>query len=349
MTALTLAGVAKRFGSVAALQHVDLEVADGSLVAVLGPSGCGKTTMLRVIAGFERPDAGTVHLGGRLVAGQGVNLPPERRRIGLVPQESALFPHLDVAGNVGFGLPRGERAARVGQLLELVGLVGYERRRPYELSGGEQARVALARALAPEPSLVLLDEPFAALDAGLRAEVRDDVRRVLHETGATGVLVTHDQEEALSVADQVAVMRFGRVVQAASPLELYTQPADLEVARFVGAAVELPATAGAGSADTPLGVVHVPSGASGVGVVLVRPEQIVVSGEGVRATVQDVVFHGHDALLRVELAGGRPVMLRVMAPVTARPGDAIHVSVAGHVQFFPETPELLDASVPNSA
>jgi iron(III) transport system ATP-binding protein len=219
--ALHIAGVHAGHPGVAVLRGVDLHVPGGALAAVLGGSGCGKTTLLRVVAGFHPLDAGTVRLGGRLVAGDGVDMAPERRRVGLVPQEGALFGHLTVAGNVGFGLDRAaRRGGRVQEMLELVGLPGYERRMPAELSGGQQQRVALARALAPSPDVVLLDEPFTALDAGLRSEVRDEVRAALRRAGTTAVLVTHDQQEALGCADVVAVLRDGRVVQAAGPREL---------------------------------------------------------------------------------------------------------------------------------
>lgn len=334
MTALQLRGISKSFGSVQALDATDLSVADGELVAVLGPSGCGKTTMLRVVAGFERPDAGRVELDGRVVAESGTFVAPERRRIGLVPQEAALFPHLDVERNVGFGLSRSHRAARVAELLELVGLPGYQKRVPQQLSGGEQSRVALARALAPRPSLILLDEPFAALDAGLRSEVRNDVRRVLRETSATGILVTHDQEEALSIADRVAVMREGQVIQQATPLELYSNPADLRVARFVGDAVELAAVSVGGVAQTELGAVPVRDGVSGRGVVLLRPEQLELGDAGARGSVLDVVFHGHDALVRVGLSN-LEVVLRVVTPVSVSVGDQVSVRVRGHAQFYP--------------
>lgn len=336
MTDVVLSGVTKRFGAVTALDSVDLTVSDGSLTAILGPSGCGKTTLLRVIAGFERLDAGHVRLGHRQVAGDGAPfVPPERRHVGLVPQEAALFPHLDVAGNVGFGIPRQGRSARVDELLELVGLPGYRHRRPYELSGGEQARVALARALAPAPEVVLLDEPFAALDAALRAEIREDVRSVLHATAATGVLVTHDQEEALSIADEVAVMRRGHVVQLAPPVELYSVPVDLEVARFVGEGVEFAAEAQDGVAVTPLGPLPVSGGGSGAGIVLVRPEQLVLGGEGASGRVCAVVFYGHDAVVQVELAGGQQVSVRTAAPVEVHEGDSVQLTVRGAAHFYP--------------
>ena len=239
-TSLSVAGLSKAFGDSPVLVELDLEVPTGSLTAVLGPSGCGKTTLLRLLGGFEHADRGTIRLGEQVLADERTHLAPERRAIGFVPQEGALFPHLDVAANVGFGLPRAQRrGGRVEELLELVDLAGLGGRLPHQLSGGQQQRVALARALAPEPGLVLLDEPFDALDAGLRAQVRGEVREALRAAGATALLVTHDQEEALSLADTVAVMRGGRIVQAADPQTLYRDPVDAEVAAFVGEAVLL--------------------------------------------------------------------------------------------------------------
>ena len=234
--ALRTLALRRHFGDVPAVDGVDLEVAPGEFLAVLGPSGCGKTTLLRLIAGFERPDAGGIEIAGRVVAGPRRLVPPEQRRIGMVFQESALFPHLDVAGNIGFGLARRERAARVDELVALVGLAGLQHRMPYELSGGQQQRVALARALAPDPSLVLLDEPFSSLDATLRAQLRVEVREILRSAGATAVFVTHDQAEALEISDRVAVMRAGRIEQVSTPDELYLRPVNRFVAGFVGEA-----------------------------------------------------------------------------------------------------------------
>ncbi|MDO9175233.1 MAG: ABC transporter ATP-binding protein, partial [Actinomycetota bacterium] len=212
---LDVRDVRKAFGQQQVLHGIDLHVAAGAIVAVLGPSGCGKTTLLRLIAGFEQLDHGSITVAGQLAANRGgagptLSLPPERRRVGVVPQEGALFPHLDVAGNVGFGLRRGSDA-RVAEVLALVGLAGFEKKRPSQLSGGQQQRVALARALAPKPSLVLLDEPFSSLDAAMRGQVREEVFEVLRAANATAILVTHDQQEALSVADQVAVLLAGRI------------------------------------------------------------------------------------------------------------------------------------------
>ena len=243
MTSLYLEGVTKTYGPTRVLEGVDLDVPARSITTVLGPSGCGKTTLLRIIAGFTDPDAGTVTFGTSTVVGAGRVVPPQRRHVGYVPQEGALFPHLDVAANITFGLPRGQRraTARVDELLALVGLDDALRRRyPHELSGGQQQRVALARALAPRPALVLLDEPFSSLDAGLREGTARAVVAALRAADTTAVLVTHDQSEALSLSDQVAVMRAGRLAQIDNPAALYRSPVDVGVATFVGGAVLLP-------------------------------------------------------------------------------------------------------------
>ncbi|MBD0292766.1 MAG: ABC transporter ATP-binding protein [Jiangellaceae bacterium] len=345
MSELAVSGLAKSFGAVRVLRDLDLVVPSGSLAAVLGPSGCGKTTLMRIVAGFETADAGTVALDGRIVAGPGVHVPPERRRIGIVPQEGALFPHLTVAGNVGFGLPRGrQRAARVDELLALVGLAGYGERMPYELSGGQQQRVALARALAPDPAVVLLDEPFNALDTGLRAAVREDVRKALFAAGATAVLVTHDQEEALSMADLVAVMANGRIAQAAEPAVLYSTPADVGVATFVGDAVVVEAVAGSAGATSSLGPLQLRDArVRGPGRAIVRPEQIVLGpaddGDCIVGTVVGTVFYGHDALVRVSVpvpGGSVAVSARCSGlPPDLAVGRAVGVRVVGPVTFFP--------------
>ncbi|MGQ0572983.1 MAG: ABC transporter ATP-binding protein [Pseudonocardia sp.] len=338
--ALSISGVQAGYPHVPVLRGVDLEVPAGALVAVLGGSGCGKTTLLRAIAGFHPLDAGTIRLAGRVVAGEGIDVAPERRRVGLVPQEGALFGHLDVAANVGFGLDRAaRRGPRVDEMLELVGLAGYGRRMPAELSGGQQQRVALARALAPNPALVLLDEPFTALDAGLRAEVREQVRAALRAAGATAVLVTHDQQEALGAADLVAVLRDGRVVQAAPPRALYSRPVDVGVGTFVGEAIVLTATAGSGRAATLLGPVRLPAGTGdGPGRVLVRPEQLrlVAAGEaGVRARVREVVFHGHDTTVLLDV-DGVTLRCRTAELVTPLAGDLVGVRVDGDARFYPD-------------
>ena len=226
-------GLTKAFGDVVALDNFSLDVWEGSLLTLLGPSGCGKTTALRVLAGFEQA-AGSVEIRGRLVLAPDVFVPPEKRRVGMVFQDYALFPHMSVAANVAYGLDRGADKKRVSDVLDLVGLTPLADRMPNELSGGQQQRVALARAIAPEPDVILLDEPFSNLDAALRDRVRREMKSILAEAGTTAVLVTHDQEEALATSDLVAVMYRGRVVQVDSPAELYTRPSDPWIAEFLG-------------------------------------------------------------------------------------------------------------------
>ncbi len=348
MSDMRVQGVHKSFGPTRVLTGLDLHVAERSLTAVLGPSGCGKTTLLRLIAGFGTPDAGEIWINNQRVSWAGGGLPPERRSIGIVPQEGALFPHLSVERNVAFGLrgadwPRPARAGRVRELLELVGLSGYGKRMPHELSGGQQQRVAVARALAPRPALVLLDEPFSALDSGLRGALRDDVRAALRLAGATAVLVTHDQQEALSMADSVAVLREGRVAQAASPDVLYAAPHDAGVATFVGAAVLLPAKISDGHADCELGLLSVHAGDSanpptGSGTVLIRPEQLSLGSpyEGVSGRIQRRSYHGHEALLTVSLSSGVVITARVLGSSRAEVGAEVGIRVTGPVWFYPE-------------
>jgi iron(III) transport system ATP-binding protein len=340
MTRLELRGVSKSFADVRAVASVDLTVPHDSVTAVLGPSGCGKTTLLRLVAGFVVPEAGTIRFGEDVVAGDGRALPPQQRKVGYVPQEGALFPHLDVAANIAFGLPRAQRrSARVGEVLDLVELpASLASRYPHQLSGGQQQRVALARALAPQPSVVLLDEPFSSLDASLRASTGQAVLRALRVAHATAVLVTHDQDEALSLADQVAVMRAGRVVQAAAPRDIYRSPVDAGVARFVGGAAVLPATLRAGVASTSLGELavagDVPDGAAEV---LVRPEQVLIGVDtaSVKARVDEVAYYGHDAAVTLTLMPDGPVVVaRAGGLDVPEVGATVTVAVAGAVVAF---------------
>jgi iron(III) transport system ATP-binding protein len=288
--------VSKRFGTLEAVTDASLAVTRGEFLAVLGPSGCGKTTMLRMIAGFETPDGGTVAVDGNCVAGPGGWVPPERRQVGMVFQDYALFPHLSVADNVGYGLPRRNRAGRVAEVLDLVGLAGLQQRRPHELSGGQQQRVALARALAPEPTTVLLDEPWSNIDPLLRGAMRDDIARILRTAGVTAMLVTHDQEEAFSLADRIAVMDSGRIIQVGTPEDMYYRPTTRRVAEFVGATNFVAAGSRIGDST-----VEEP----GAGDVLVRPELVGLTidpaGGG---TVVGREFRGHDVFYKIDLGDG---------------------------------------------
>jgi iron(III) transport system ATP-binding protein len=341
MTALTVRGVTKSYGAVSVLEGIDLHVPAESFTAVLGPSGCGKTTLLRLIAGFDTPGAGSIAFGPEVVFGDGRSVPAQHRRVGYVPQEGALFPHLTVADNITFGLDRRARRdrTRVPELLDLVGLAHtVASRYPHQLSGGQQQRVALARALAPRPSIVLLDEPFSSLDAGLREGTRRAVAQALRAASATAVLVTHDQGEALSLADRVAVMRAGRLVQLDTPSAVYRSPSDAGVARFVGEAVLLPATVRGGIASCALGDITArgPLG-DGPAEVLVRPEQIQLGTTGVGARVTDVSYFGHDAAVRLDLLPGGPtVTARVHGHDLPALGTEVRLTVTGDAPTFPE-------------
>ena len=339
MSEVRLRGISKSFGSVRAVREVSLDIERGELMAVLGPSGCGKTTLLRLIAGFEAPDVGCVVVDEEMVAGPGRLVPPDKRRIGMVFQDYALFPHLSVEGNVAFGLatrPREERDALTRRTLELVGLQHKANCPPHELSGGERQRVALARALAPEPALVLLDEPFSSLDATLRAGLRREVELILRDAEATALLVTHDQEEALSLADRLAVMRDGQIVQVGAPVEVYGRPATRWAAQFVGEVNVLSGVAHGSGVETALGVFDLGEPAKGSVHVAVRPEQLELSAhhDG-NAEVVAREFRGHDVLYRLRHEGGRTVLVQlpslelhdVGAKVFVRPAPAAVTSL----------------------
>jgi iron(III) transport system ATP-binding protein len=337
LPAIEASGLSKSFGPLRAVDGASLRVEHGRLVALLGPSGSGKTTLLRMIAGFERPDAGTVTVGGRTVAGPRDWVEPEKRRIGMVFQQGALFPHLTVARNVGFGAARDER---VGETLELVGLGGRARAYPHELSGGERQRVALARALAADPEVILLDEPFAALDAGLRESLREAVAGILRRAGASALLVTHDQAEALSLADAVVVLRDGRVEQTGSPEEVYERPGSRWVAEFLGEADVLPGTAEAGLVRCELGRFSSGRELDGAVQVVIRPESVAIGHAGAardaaEAVVLERSFYGHDQLVHLELGSGLRLRSRRLGFPAWHPGDRVRVWLDGPVNALP--------------
>ncbi len=338
--ALDVRGLEKRFGTTVAVDGVDLEVPRGSLTALLGPSGCGKTTVLRMVAGLADPDAGTIAIDGSLVSGPGVAVPPEKRNVGLVFQDYALFPHLTVGRNIAYGLagrPRAERERRTADALTLVGLEGVEDRYPTALSGGQQQRVALARAIVTRPDLVLLDEPFSNLDATLRAAVREEVRTILRDAEQTAVFVTHDQEEALSLADRVAVMESGRIHQFAHPQALYTAPATRFVAEFVGEADVLDGTrAGTYLVDTPIGRLPTARPISDTHVaVVIRPESVRLRADPeAPGVVSGISYFGHDQLTQVTLPSGEVVRARRGPQLDLERGRPVRVEVDGPVHTF---------------
>jgi iron(III) transport system ATP-binding protein len=346
---LVVTGLFKSFGTRSVLNDLDLTIPQGSFSAILGPSGSGKTTLLRILAGFDRPDRGCVSMGETIFDDATHHVLPEHRRIGYVSQDGSLFPHLDVTQNVAFGLARAHRhGPAVAELLDAVGLVGAEHQFPHQLSGGQQQRVALARALAVEPHIVLLDEPFAALDDNLRQSVRADVQEILRVNGATTILVTHDQDEALSMADLVAVVRDGRIAQLASPEELYHHPLDSELATLVGGANLIRGFATGRDVTTAFGVLHVRDDLVDVDqgdvTVMVRPEQIEVSTDlesfGVAGRVVHAHFHGHDAVFRIALNTAdelSPLTVRVLGNTRVKTDADVRLTVKGPVETWTAT------------
>jgi iron(III) transport system ATP-binding protein len=359
MSFLEISGLHKHYGPVAALAGVDLSVVSGSRTAIVGPSGCGKTTLLRLIAGFEAPDQGRITLDGEILANGDSAVPAHRRGIGVVAQDGALFPHLTIGDNIGFGMRRGEdkRTERIVELAYIVGLdKAILKRRPHELSGGQQQRVALARAMAMKPRLMLLDEPFSALDTGLRASMRKAVAELLEAAGITTILVTHDQAEALSFASQVAVMRDGKFSQVDTPRELYLRPRDRMIAEFLGDAIILPAKISGGFANSPLGRIPVDTADNrDVARIMLRPEQIALkrtSREGMSGTpdmlfgeVTESEFGGSMCTIAVRLLnnadppdaaaiGNTPLVLRKPGMDTPAVGEIVRLTVSGKAHVF---------------
>ena len=341
MTSLEIRNLGVTFGNSQILQDLSLDVPAGSFAAILGPSGCGKTTLLRAIAGLITPSEGTIRFGKQLVSVSSLVLPPHKRNIGYVPQEGGLFPHLTVAENVSFALgkeiSRAEKNSIVAEMLNLVGLSGFQKRLPQELSGGQQTRVALARALAIKPSLVLLDEPFAALDQALRAEISEEVVSLLKKTQTTTIMVTHDREDALVSADLIALMRSGAVVQSGSPADVYSKPISAEVAESTGDIITIPARKlGPTSFSSPLHLGGLQGSADGE--LLIRPEEIKVSSEpiqdGVRSSILRVNYYGHDALLELQAENfAKPVRARVVGPMDFAPGQQVFIKLVGPMRW----------------
>ncbi len=348
MSFVDIQALRKSFGPVTALDGIDLAVERGSRTVVVGPSGCGKTTLLRLIAGFEMPDAGRIVIGGDLMAEGMTAMPAHKRNIGIVAQDGCLFPHLSVAGNITFGMTEEQTVKRL-RAAELMEMVGLERsmlsRRPDELSGGQQQRVALARALARKPRLMLLDEPFSALDTGLRAATRKAVGDVLKAEGIATLLVTHDQAEALTFADQLAVMRGGRLVQSGRPRDVYSRPSDPATASFLGEAIILPADLKDGHAHCLLGrlPLAISDAAARQGVIMLRPEQVTVAGPGsdadekaVRGRVMEISFRGSTCDVRIGLRNDETVVLNIEIPSSTDlvVGQDIDLGVTGVAHVF---------------
>ncbi|KPL90138.1 ABC transporter ATP-binding protein [Herpetosiphon geysericola] len=332
--AINCRDVSKTFNTTKVLDQIDFQLPGGSLGALLGPSGCGKTTLLRLIAGFETIDQGQIWLGDREIASAKTHVPAEQRQIGMVFQEYALFPHLTVGQNVGYGLGRQARQQRIDELLELVGLAGLAKRMPHELSGGQQQRVALARALAPNPQLLLLDEPFSNLDAGLRDQVRSATKQILRHVGATALFVTHDQAEALSLADQVTVMLGGKVMQSASPHELYLRPTSQAVAQFVGEANFLAGIARDNSVECGLGQLLLTKPMHGPVTLMIRPEALQLVPDPIgNGLILGQRFYGHYQLLDVQI-GALQLAVQTGPRLDLAPNLRVAVSVQGPVVAF---------------
>jgi iron(III) transport system ATP-binding protein len=345
--AIAIRDLAVLFGATNVLDGFDLDVPLGSLVAIVGPSGCGKTTALRSIAGFQTIDSGTITIRERVVADSSVSVAPEKRRVGMVFQEFALFPHISVGENVGYGVRGADRIDRVTETLRLVGLSGYEDRFPHELSGGEQQRVALARALAPQPDVVLLDEPFSNLDAPQRERMRRELKRIIRTAGVTALFVTHDQAEALAIADHIAVMRNGRIVQAGSPDDVYAHPVSPWVATFLGDAALFDGVATEGVVETTVG--DIPTDlADGTPVkVMVRPEWVQPRREDAgTGRIADREFYGHDQRVEIELESGSTVEALVPGRANLSVGDQVSIDVLDAI-VYPDA-DIEASAIPSS-
>jgi len=329
---ITLKNVTKHYGDVTAVENISFDVEPGEILVLLGQSGCGKTTTLRLIAGLERPDDGEIWVYNQKVAANNLWIPPERRKIGMIFQDYALFPHLTVHDNIAFGLNKvksKQQQKRVSEMLELINLLDKADAYPHELSGGQQQRIALARALAPNPDIILMDEPFSNLDTALRSQVRADVREILHETQTTALLVTHDQEEALSLSDEVAVIHKGKLVQVATPHAIYNRPVNKHVAQFIGEANFIPAQAQGMIANSPLGSVKLFHEKSGAVQLMIRPEAVRVNldDKGAPAVIQWREFFGHTQRLGLELTDGTELIARTGVDTYFQRGQNVNVSL----------------------
>lgn len=338
---LSLQAVHKHYGGDFRVEIADLQVAKGEVMSLLGPSGCGKTTTLRLVAGLDMPETGRIHVAGQEVYSERVFVPSERRKVGLVFQDYALFPHLTVDQNIRFGLRHyaGDTRARIEHMLELTRLTALRGHYPHELSGGEQQRTALARSLAPEPHVLLMDEPFSNLDAVLRKELRTEVRRILRETRVTTVLVTHDQEEALSMSDRLAVILQGQVQQIGTPRELYWSPRSEAVAHFIGDANLLPGMASGHQVQCVLGTLPIQKQAEGPVQVMVRPESVRVLLGGERTIpgrILDIEYYGHDQVLSIQLDSGENLLARRDAIQPFLPGQQVSVEPVGVFPVYPQ-------------
>lgn len=334
MTDIKIDGLNVDLGENKVLKNLSLLIPSQKFISVLGPSGCGKSTLLRSIAGFVAPKSGTIRFSSTLMSVSSVQVPPERRNVGYVPQEGALFPHLSVEKNISFGLAKSKQTQkRVKELMELMNLSNLEKRFPHQLSGGQQFRVAIARALAPAPNVMLLDEPFSSIDAQLREELRHEVKKILTETKTTTVLVTHDREEALVMSDLVALMRNGQIVQIGSPQDVYNNPAGLDMAFSTGDALIIPALK---SEDGEIQSIFSNYAINkNNGNLIIRPEEIIISkSSSPNAKILDIEYFGHDALVHLILNNSIKISSRVSAPVFLKIGDEVTAQQIGPIRFF---------------